>query len=243
MSDPDPAARLRPPASGFPAKLSDVAYAAIFGRIASGEYRVDSRLPTENALAADLSVSRPVVREALARLRDDGIVVSRRGSGTYVVRTPAQEVIRPSPLLSLGDMRHCLQFRISFEGEAAWHAAHHGGDRSGLTRAIERLESGLTAEVIGAEDDFLFHQAVAECTGNRFFITVMSDLRESIMSGMDITRSFGSLRARVHAQHLEIHEAILANDADAAKSAMRRHLESAMRRAFDGLDEQIHLRD
>jgi len=237
MSESDLAVRPRPFASGLPAKLSDVAYAKIFGSIASGEYAVDSRLPTENALSVILSVSRPVLREALARLRDDGIVVSRRGSGTYVVRTPEQEVIRPSPLLSLGDMRNCLQFRISFEGEAAWHAARAGGDRTLLTRAIDRLEAGLTAEVIGADDDYLFHLAVAQCTGNRFFVTVMTDLRESIMSGMDITRSFGSLRARVHAQHLEIHDAILGNDAEAAKSAMRRHLESAMRRAFEGIGD------
>lgn len=237
MSHADPAARPRPPQTGSPAKLSDVAYAKIFGRIASGEYPVESRLPTENALSLILSVSRPVLREALARLRDDGIVVSRRGSGTYVVRTPEQEVIRPSPLLSLGDMRHCLQFRISFEGETAWHAARAAGDRAVLTRAIERLEAGLTAEVIGADDDYLFHRAVAECTGNRFFVAVMSDLRESIMSGMDITRSFGSLRARVHAQHLEIHDAIMGNDPEAAKSAMRRHLESAMRRAFEGIGD------
>jgi DNA-binding FadR family transcriptional regulator len=134
-------------------------------------------------------------------------------------------------------MRNCLQFRISFEGEAAWHAARAGADRTPLTQAIERLEAGLTAEVIGTDDDYLFHYAVAQCTGNRFFVTVMTDLRESIMSGMDITRSFGSLRARVHAQHLEIHDAILSNDAEAAKSAMRRHLESAMRRAFEGIGD------
>lgn len=227
--------RQRPPAGPGPAKLSDVAYAKIFGRISAGEYPIDSRLPTENALASLLAVSRPVVREALARLRDDGFVTSRRGSGTYVVRTPEQELIRPPPLLSLGDMRHCLQFRISFEGEAAYHAARHGGDRAQLTEAIRRLEEGLTAEVIGAEDDYLFHYAVTHSTGNRFFTTVMNDLRESIMSGMDITRSFGSLRARVHEQHLEIYTAIMANDAEEARASMRRHLESAMRRAFEGL--------
>lgn len=241
MLEDDFARRQRPPATGA-VKLSDVTYAKLFGRISAGEYPVSSRLPTENELAEILSVSRPVVREALARLRDDGIVASRRGSGTYVLRTPEPEQSRAAPLLSIGDMRRCLDFRISFEGESAWHAASRDCGREGLTEAIDRLEEGLKADVITTEDDYLFHYAVAKSTGNRFFATVMADLRESIQSGMEITRSFGLLRTRaalheVHAQHLAIYRAIMANDPEGARMAMRFHLESAMRRAFDGVND------
>lgn len=227
-----------------PVKLSDVAYAKIFGRISSGEYVVGSRLPTENELAELLSVSRPIVREALARLRDDGIVVSRRGSGTYVRRAPEPEQSRMAPLSSIADMRRCLEFRISFEGETAWHAARRqgGGGRDRLVQAMERLEAALREDKIPIEDDYAFHLAVAVCTGNRFFEGVMAEMRDSIMTGMEITRSFGLLRTRealaeVHLEHRAIFDAIQSSEPDAARAAMRRHLENAMKRAFEGVED------
>src|SRR5215831_18810156 len=53
--------------------------------IVTGVYPVGSQLPTEDALCSRFSVSRYTVREALRRLREDGLVASRQGSGTLVV--------------------------------------------------------------------------------------------------------------------------------------------------------------
>jgi DNA-binding transcriptional MocR family regulator len=64
----------------------DVA-ATLRGRIAHGEFRPDMRLPSERALAAQLSVSRVTVVRALTRLRLEGLVVTRHGSGTVVATT------------------------------------------------------------------------------------------------------------------------------------------------------------
>src|SRR5689334_6655179 len=52
--------------------------------IESGEFGADGRLPPESELAGRFGVSRPVIREALARLRSMGLIVSRRGSGSYI---------------------------------------------------------------------------------------------------------------------------------------------------------------
>ncbi len=53
-------------------------------RIASGEYPLGSRIPTENELAAQLSVSRPTVRQALDVLAREGRLSRVKGSGTFV---------------------------------------------------------------------------------------------------------------------------------------------------------------
>jgi len=230
------------PAPAGPVKLSDVAYAKIFGRISSGEYPVGGRLPTENALAILLSISRPVVREALARLRDDGVVVSRRGSGTYVRRVPQPDQARAAPLMNIADMRRCLEFRISLEGETAYRAALRSQGRDALAAAVERLEAGMAEDRIDIADDYAFHAAIADCTGNRFFQAVMSDLKPSITTGMEITRSFGLLGTRdaleaLHREHLAVYVAIMANDAEGARRAMRLHLENAMKRAFEGVGD------
>ncbi len=65
-------------------KLSRQIYERIFELIVSGEYPERSRLPSELELSRRFGASRPIVREALARLRDDGLIVSRQGSGSYV---------------------------------------------------------------------------------------------------------------------------------------------------------------
>jgi len=68
--------------------LPDKIYSDILNRILEGEYKEGERLPTEHALAERFETSRPTVREALARLRADGIIVTRHGSGTTVARRP-----------------------------------------------------------------------------------------------------------------------------------------------------------
>jgi len=224
-------------------KLSDLVYAKIIGRIRGGDYAVNDRLPTENELAEMLSVSRPIVREALARLRTDGVVMSRRGSGTYVRNAAVVDAQGVSPLSSIGDMRRCLEFRVSFEGESAWHAAAASfpAGRAMLATAMRRLEDSLAAGRISVEDDFNFHFSVAHATGNRFFEATMLAMRANIITGMGITPSFMPVRtpdrlALLHAEHIAIHDAVMADDPGGARDAMRSHLTNAMRRVFDGVD-------
>ena len=63
--------------------------AAITAEIAEGRLREGDRLPTEQALAEKFGVSRNVVREAISRLRSDGVVQSRQGVGAFVVSSEA----------------------------------------------------------------------------------------------------------------------------------------------------------
>lgn len=64
-------------------KLSDQIYAFVFASIIDGAFPEGSKLPTETQLSEQFGFSRPIIREALARLRDDGLIVSRRGSGSF----------------------------------------------------------------------------------------------------------------------------------------------------------------
>jgi DNA-binding FadR family transcriptional regulator len=229
------------PLSAVAPKLSDLAYARIAASIAHGAYSVGSKLPTENQLADELKVSRPIIREALSRLRDDGLVVSRRGSGTYIRRTPDASDRRLAPLSSVADMRLCLEYRHDLEGETAARAASACDDtsRQALEAALERLELGVANGEIVIEDDFNFHLAIAQATQNRFFVAAMSTMREPITGGMTITRNFAFLRTReqldaLNDEHVRIYERIVARDPQGAREAMHQHLQNAMRRAFEG---------
>jgi GntR family transcriptional regulator, transcriptional repressor for pyruvate dehydrogenase complex len=222
-------------------KLSDLVYAKIAAKIRSGEYPVDSRLPTEKELADWLGVSRPVVREALARLRNDGTVVSRRGSGTYVQKVQLVGEHSNPPLASISDMRRCLEFRISLEGEAAWHAANGAQeDRADLIEAINNIVQDSSVSTFNPDHDFAFHLAVATATGNRFFTETLLNMRRSIVTAMEITPAFVALNAtervqQIQNEHRLVFDAIMANECEAARDAMRAHLTQAMGRVFEGV--------
>ncbi len=228
-------------ADGSTVKLSDIVYAKIAGRIRSGEYAAESRLPTENDLADTLGVSRPVVREALARLRNDGVVLSRRGSGTYVRPQRDMAAVQAPPLTSIADMRRCLDYRISVEGEAAWHAALGNTiDRAPLIEAMALLDADYKLDILQPEHDFAFHHAVAFASGNRFFHETMASLRPTIITAMQITPNFTTTKSRdrlteLHGEHGAVFDAVMANDAEGARAAMRQHLTRAMQRVFDGI--------
>jgi len=66
--------------------LVDRVYREILGSIMAGEFQEGDKLPTELALTARFTASRPTIREALSRLRADGITSTRQGSGTFVMR-------------------------------------------------------------------------------------------------------------------------------------------------------------
>src|SRR5215213_6276662 len=125
------------------AKLSSAIYERLFEGIVSGEFPVNARLPSETELARRFGASRPVVREALARLRDDGLIVSRQGSGGYVKRRPDEAVLRFVPVGSIADIQRCFEFRVGLEGAAAALAAERWEeqDLAEIKAAFAELET------------------------------------------------------------------------------------------------------
>jgi GntR family transcriptional regulator, transcriptional repressor for pyruvate dehydrogenase complex len=219
--------------------LPDKIYGDILNRILEGEYKEGERLPTEHALAERFETSRPTVREALARLRADGIIVTRHGSGTTVARRPDPDVRRFAPLESLSDIRRCYDFRIVTEAGAASLAAQMAddGDIAAIEHAWNELERVIETQGIGAKDDFAFHLAVARASKNQFFITMMSFIEEQIAFSMNLSRNLSLVKTverqrLVQAEHRAVLDAIRRHDTQAAGDAMRTHLMHARDRMF-----------
>jgi DNA-binding FadR family transcriptional regulator len=221
-------------------KLSGYVYDAIFKLIASGEYTEASRLPTESALCQRFEVSRPVVREALARLRDDGLIQSRQGSGSFVTRRPNGNVLRFVQIGSVSDIQRCYDFRIGFEAASARLAAKSRGEEElrTLRMALNELEHCILTGELGADADAAFHGAVALATRNPYHILVQNSLEQSIKLGMNLARNLSLLRPAtrlqiVQQEHIEIFRAIEQKRDDEAAQLMALHIENARRRVFD----------
>jgi DNA-binding FadR family transcriptional regulator len=226
-------------------RLADRLARQISRSISLGDYREGARLPTENDLAARYRVSRPVIREAFMRLRDQGLIVSRRGSGSYVRggRMPSATVedVRFAPIGSLAEVKKCFLFRTAIEGDAAFHAAHDRTPQSliAMQSALKKLEMAIATGKVGLSSDFEFHLAVSRATENEFFETVLRMLSPSVEFTINLARSLSMSRPIEHqltiqAEHVAIFESIEAHDGECARTIMRSHLENACKRIFEG---------
>lgn len=227
--------------AGRDPRLADQIYERIFERIVNGEFAEHARLPAETELARFFGASRPVIRMALARLREDGIIVSRQGSGSYVRRRPDNAVLRFVPVNSVADIQRCFEFRTGLEGAAAALAAERWdeADLKAIRAALDDLADCIRTSRLGVEADERFHLAVAEATHNHFHVSVQRSLQPHIAFGMNLARNLSLLHpgARleiVQNEHVAIVDAIERRDAAAARAAMETHIENARHRVFEG---------
>ncbi|MFA9441048.1 FadR/GntR family transcriptional regulator [Uliginosibacterium sp. sgz301328] len=222
----------------------DTVYAGIIEAMSNGDYPEQSRLPTETELAQQYGVSRPTVREALSRLRLDGLIASRRGSGSYVLRRPDRNIKRFAPIESLADVQRCFAFRIALESAAAGLAAElrTPRDLEEIRRALEQLDRVRESD-LGVDEDRDFHVSIARASQNVFFVTALEMIADQMRVAMQLSRSLSleksrSRRELVQAEHREIVTAIEKGSATDAAEAMRLHLGNARRRLFEGPQSQ-----
>ena len=219
--------------------LSDAVFDRLQRSIKSGAYGVDERLPTEHVLAAEFQVSRPVVRDALQRLRDQGLIYSRRGAGSFVREQGLREPLGFGQMENLSDLQHCYDFRLTIEPEAAAMAAVRRTDEAlaKIKTALSLLRDATNRQAHRADADFMFHLSIAQASVNPYFATAMQALEDHIAVGMRFhgisLRSTSDGLQHVFVEHTAVYEAIAAGDADSARSLMRTHLTGSRDRLFE----------
>jgi GntR family transcriptional repressor for pyruvate dehydrogenase complex len=231
-----PAAVLRAPSeiNAFESTVERLAAAIRLGVFTQGE-----QLPPERELALQLGVSRVNLREAIAALREAGLVATRRGrsGGTVVTYEPASYAPPAEPAASRRtdklkhrgpQLRDALDFRRVVEPGAAYLAATR--ELSGEQRAW--LVTGED-EVRAAQDDAShrmadsrLHLAIATLSGSSMLvesITRVQAVLHDMLTGIpvlprNITHS--------HEQHQHLVAAILGGDADTARAVMEQHCDA-----------------
>jgi DNA-binding FadR family transcriptional regulator len=224
-------------AGSLPAQV----YAHIVEAILRGDFAATGKLPTEGELASRFAVSRPTVREALARLRSDGVIESRRGSGSQVVRRPGMPAASPTPIKSLADIERYYAFRCCVEGGAAAAAAefHEGDDLKTVRAEFDALTTAMEGGQVGIEEDVRFHLAIARASHNPFFVATVETSVAPIRQFMELARSVTDKKSlervrTVQAEHQAIVDAIARRSPAEASEATRVHVLNAKRRIFEG---------
>jgi GntR family transcriptional regulator, transcriptional repressor for pyruvate dehydrogenase complex len=207
--------------------------------ITSGKLSPGARLPTEQELIAATGVSRTVVREAVAALRAEGLVVTRQGVGAFVaddVRRPFR--ISADELGSLREVIEVMELRTGIEIEAAGLAAERADavavDR--IADAYAAIDAAIARGDSAVDQDFAFHCRIAEAAGNPQFLRFLEYLGRFIIPRQTVSVAAGmaaepkAYLATIQGEHRDIMQAIRTQEVPKARAAMRKHLLNSRKR-------------
>ncbi len=226
--------------------------AVLSRRIQSGEFMPGDVLPSEQVLADTFEVSRTVVREALARLKYEGLIQSKRGSGPIVCEAgPARGFslnIEAEESLTQAERHRFFEFRMIMEGEAAALAALRRTPEQlqtlgGYIDQMQRSIRGESTKESGIEPDYLFHCLVAESVGNEYLGEFTKYLSSKIWLGVYRARWMSNLvKATAEAvleEHRAIYEGIREGDPHRARAAAQQHMMNSAARQKVILDKRF----
>jgi GntR family transcriptional repressor for pyruvate dehydrogenase complex len=208
--------------------------------IHAGRFRAGERLPTEQELIVRFQVSRTVIREAMASLRSEGLVVSRQGSGVFVADHGANRTFRivSDEVRSLVEVLNVLQLRLAVEVEAAGLAAEQrtAEDLAQMRHWLDTIDASIAAGGSAIEADFAFHRAISSATHNPYFERFMHFLGPVIIPRQSVRAETESAEQRRHyleqvqTEHRRIYQAIERGNVEAARFTLREHLEAGQER-------------
>lgn len=222
------------PTPSLPDRVAEV----LSREIADGALAPGSRLPVEAELAARFGVSRPVIREALAQLKYEGLLDSRQGRGVTVVGPAGRRSYRleAAHLLGPEEQAQLYELRTVLETEAAALAARRRRpkDLKALAACLRAMRRAVEEGQVGSAPDAEFHCLLAEASGNRHLSDLSRFLYDRLAEVIKRARQ-SSLRTPglsnlVQQEHEAIHQAIVARDPQAARQAALDHLRNAARR-------------
>lgn len=203
--------------------------------IVQDELKPGDKLPSEARISELYGVSRTVVREAIAALRADGMVEPRRGAGVFVMEQLAGAA-RPFQGVDharISSIVELIELRAAVESEAAALAAIRRSPAQ-EEEIIERHHQVLACIEAGmptVDADFALHKAITDATNNSRFAEFMDLLGPNAIPRANLQLSPDpEYLGQIHREHDRIVTAISNQESEAARAAMRDHLNSSQRR-------------
>lgn len=210
--------------------------------IGAGAFKPGDRLPTEREMSESYGVSRAIVREAMGRLKQDGLVVSRQGSGVFVApESPPTFRLRVAPS-DAEDLRRVVELLSAIRSAASAHAARRRtpAQLAAITRWYTAIGRAIQDGQPGEEEDIGFHRAIIDAAGNPLFIEILqfldARLRHFVRTARTNSRHRG-FAEQVQDEHRVMLDAIAAGDPEAARTAAEQHLSNALKRL--GLADEL----
>ena len=185
----------------------------IMGGVMPGERLIEEKISEE------LQVSRSPIREAIRMLEKDGLLLVNSSGGVTVVEP------------SIEDFQHLYECRVEMEPLAAFYAAQRRSNeeleiiRTFLLQMGKITETNNLKKVHDANVNF--HEAIVVASANQFLVSMVSHLRGvNSFYRKSILEEFPLHMVHAMQEHQQIFQAIVDQDAEAAKRLMKAHIES-----------------
>jgi DNA-binding FadR family transcriptional regulator len=214
-----------------PPAYRDTLSGLILERYSEAFARPDGRLPTERALAADLGVTRTMVRHALAALEAEGRISREVGRGTFIRRASATRSRDGAPREPAHDVgpAHVMAVRRVFEPQVlplviAWATSR---DFEEMRRCVE---GGAVAQSYDEFEvwDFALHHAIVAASGNPLLVAMYAEIERArkgqLWGNLKRLRDTAERRASYQADHVALVDALRARDLPTATETMDLHL-------------------
>jgi len=214
--------------------LADQVTDALTSKIRGNEFS-NSQLPSELAMAEGFGVSRTVIREAISRLKAEGLIDTRQGRGA-VIRGDGLDVpfrIDFDSADLLGSLLHIIELRRGLDSEIAFLAASRRkrDQMAAIRRALTDIDHASKAGRDAATEDLAFHLSIAQATGNPIFLELLRFLNQFLHIAIRVTRANEGQRVeyseQTRVEHMAITGAIERQDPEAAATAAKIHMINA----------------
>lgn len=211
---------------------ADLIVERIAGVIKDRKLAAGERLPGEHELVAQLKVSRPILREALARLQSMGLVDIQRGRGTFVGNATSLancvRLLRSAVTISPQELISYAELRSAIEVQAARQAAENATDEDvvALTAILKKLDDDDLPYPEALELDFQFHRKLLDIAGNPLMRNLMEVIYEFVLTQMARTTPSQRDNQVGRRLHKAILRAVRERNPDAAAEAMQRHMQA-----------------
>lgn len=196
---------------------------ALSGFISQENLKAGDRLPTERELMEALGVGRSTIREVIRRYQALGVMETRKGSGTYLLKPISAGTIHMPLTLDAVDLRDALmqtlEVRRGIEVEAATVAARRrtSGDIAIIEEKLDEMERVHLSAGTSGPEDLAFHLAIYDATHNPLFRQLLEQMREAFERFWSRPFNRPDFARRSFPYHRTLFNAIAAQDTEAAR--------------------------
>ncbi len=209
-------------------------------QIIDGKLEPGTKLPSSKIIEQQASVSRSVVREAIAALKAEGLIISRQGVGSFVTETVNKKTfeINDDEFNCVAEAVHILELRMAVETEMSAMAAAKRTKKqmTHIWQCLEEFDKKIAAGDDAVKEDFAFHLAIADASGNPYFSRFINYIGSGVIPSREIITKNEQISdpkkylAIIQKEHLSMAQAIENKDKEAAEKATREHLGNSKRR-------------
>jgi DNA-binding FadR family transcriptional regulator len=196
---------------------------ALAAYIDSASLKAGDRLPAERELMTALAVGRSTVREVISHFQALGVMETRKGSGTYLLKTVSVGTIHMPLSLDATHLRdvllQTLEVRRGIECEAGMVAARRRTARDLLLieQKLNAMERVHLAKGTSGPEDLAFHLAIYDATHNPLFKQLLEQMRGAFERFWDSPFDRSDFARRSFPFHRTLFNAIAAQDTEAAR--------------------------